>query len=43
VLTCDLDFGNIMAVSGGISSSVIIFRLENEKPENVNQRLQQVL
>ncbi|MDY6861732.1 MAG: DUF5615 family PIN-like protein [Thermodesulfobacteriota bacterium] len=43
VLTCDLDFGDLMAASGGIRPSVIIFRLENERPENINRRLQQVI
>ncbi len=43
ILTCDLDFGDIMATSGGICPSVIILRLENERPENVNRRLAQVL
>ncbi len=43
VLTCDLDFGNLMAASSRFSPSVIIFRLENEKPDNINRRLKQVL
>ena len=43
ILTCDLDFGDIMAMSSGICPSVIIFRLENETPKNVNRRLEQVL
>ncbi len=43
VLTCDLDFGDIKAAKKGVTPSVIIFRLQNEKPENVNKRLQQVL
>jgi len=43
ILTCDLGFGDIMAASGGICPSVIIFRLENERPENINKRLAQVL
>lgn len=43
ILTCDLDFADLMAASAGISPSVIIFRLENEKPENVDRRLEQVL
>lgn len=43
ILTCDLDFGDIIAASGGTFPSVIIFRLENERPENVNKRLTQVL
>ncbi len=43
ILTCDLDFGDLMATSGEICPSVIIFRLQNERPENVNRRLEQVL
>jgi len=43
ILTCDLDFGDLMATSGEIYPSVIIFRLQNERPENVNRRLEQVL
>jgi len=43
VLTCDLDFGDILAASGDDKPSVIIFRLENETPANMNKRLAQVL
>ncbi len=43
ILTCDLGFGDLMATSGEIWPSVIIFRLENERPENVNRRLGKVL
>lgn len=43
ILTCDLDFGDIMAASGEKHPSVVIFRLENETPANVNGRLEQVL
>ena len=43
VLTCDLDFGDIMAASGGTCPSVIIFRLEDQSPANVTRRLEQVL
>lgn len=43
VLTCDLDFGEILSASGEDCPSVIIFRLENETPEHVNKRLKQVL
>lgn len=43
ILTCDLDFGDLMASSGEICLSIIIFRLQNERPENVNRRLEQVL
>ena len=43
ILTCDLDFGDLMAASQDICPSVIIFRLDNEKPKNVNKRLAQIL
>ncbi|GFP33630.1 hypothetical protein HKBW3S42_01967 [Candidatus Hakubella thermalkaliphila] len=43
VLTCDLDFGDIVSASGEKCPSVIILRLENETPSNVNSRLKQVL
>ncbi len=43
ILTCDLDFGEILSASGEDCPSVIIFRLEDETPEHVNRRLAQVL
>lgn len=43
ILTCDLDFGYLMAISKEILPSIIIFRLVNEMPENINRRLKQVL
>lgn len=43
VLTCDLDFGALMSISKEKYPSVIILRLENETPKNVNRRLEQVL
>jgi len=43
ILTCDLDFGDIMAASGEAWPTVIIFRLENETPQSINRRLLQVL
>lgn len=43
ILTCDLDFGDIMAASSKAWPTVIIFRLENERPQNINRRLLQVL
>ena len=43
ILTCDLDFGDILAVSGLTYPSVIIFRLENAVPENINKRLECIL
>lgn len=43
ILTCDLEFGSLMAASGNIQPSVILFRLEDETPGNVNRRLLDVL
>ena len=36
VLTCDLDFGTLLAASKENLPSVILFRLEDEAPFNVN-------
>lgn len=43
VLTFDLDFGYLLAVSKASLPSVVIFRLNDERAENVNQRLAAVL
>ena len=43
ILTCDLDFGTLLAHSKEIMPSVIIFRLENEKPNNINKHLNSIL
>lgn len=43
ILTYDLDFGDLMSASKETYPSVIILRLENETPLNVNKRLKQVL
>ncbi len=43
ILTCDLDFGALLAYSKDTLPSVIIFRLENEKPENINKHLANLL
>jgi len=40
LLTMDLDFGYLMAISHEQLPSVILFRLGNETSERVNQRLQ---
>ena len=37
ILTHDLDFGKLLASSGTNSPSVVIFRLKNMRPENVNR------
>ncbi|MBI3492203.1 MAG: DUF5615 family PIN-like protein [Acidobacteria bacterium] len=43
VLTFDLDFGEILALGVLDKPSVIIFRLADERPASVNQRLGAVL
>jgi predicted nuclease of predicted toxin-antitoxin system len=43
VLTMDLDFGYLVAVSNAKLPSIIIFRLKNESSKNVNRRLENVL
>jgi predicted nuclease of predicted toxin-antitoxin system len=43
VLRFDLDFGEILAVSGGQIVSVILFRLHDTRTEHVIARLQTVL
>ena len=43
VLTFDLDFGDILAVSRAEAPSVIIFRLRNQTPAAVNPRLFRVI
>ena len=43
VVTCDLDFGEILAASGGSVPSVILFRTRNQTPKAVTPRLFQVL
>jgi predicted nuclease of predicted toxin-antitoxin system len=42
ILTHDLDFGRIVALSRGRSPSVITFRLENMQPSQVNYYLTEV-
>ena len=43
VLTFDLDFGDILALGVLDKPSVIVFRLADERPASVNQRLEAVL
>jgi predicted nuclease of predicted toxin-antitoxin system len=43
ILTFDLDFGEIIALSGGKSVSVILFRLHNTRTPHVVERLKKVL
>jgi predicted nuclease of predicted toxin-antitoxin system len=39
-LTHDLDFGELLALSGDTLPSVVIFRLQDMRPYNVNHCLQ---
>lgn len=43
VLTFDLGFGDIAVAAGKALPSVIIFRLQDQRPANVNRRLEVVL
>jgi len=43
ILTFDLDFGEIVALSGGRRVSIILFRLHNTRTPHVINRLERVL
>lgn len=43
ILTCDLDFGTLLAHSKDALPSTIIFRLENERPQNINKHLANIV
>ncbi|WP_397548000.1 DUF5615 family PIN-like protein [Rhodothermus marinus] len=43
LLTHDLDFGELMAASGARLPTVIVFRLRNMRPENVNRYLMGII
>jgi predicted nuclease of predicted toxin-antitoxin system len=43
LLTHDLGFGELLALAGAALPSVVIFRLRNMRPENVNHYLGEVL
>jgi len=43
ILTMDLDFSRIVAASKTVLPSVIVFRLSDERSENVNRKLEELL
>ena len=43
VVTCDLDFGDLLAAGGAAVPSVILFRTRNQTPGAVTEKLLQVL
>jgi predicted nuclease of predicted toxin-antitoxin system len=43
VLTFDLDFGDLLAASGGDTPSVVLFRMRNQTPGAVTPRLLEIL
>jgi predicted nuclease of predicted toxin-antitoxin system len=43
ILTFDLDFGELLAASGGATPSVVLFRMRNQTPAAVTPRLFRVL
>jgi predicted nuclease of predicted toxin-antitoxin system len=42
-LTSDLDFGELIAASGDKLPTVVIFRLRDMQPDNVNRHLLEIL
>lgn len=43
VITFDLDFGELLAASGDLNPSVILFRMRNQTPAFVTPRLKHVI
>ena len=43
VLTHDLDFGDLLAASQAVLPSVVLFRLQDMRPETVNRHLDALL
>lgn len=43
ILTMDLDFGQIVAASKTTLPSIVVFRLSDERSENVSKRLKELL
>ena len=43
IVTCDLDYPEIIALAHAPSPSLIVFRLHDETPENINRLLDRFL
>jgi predicted nuclease of predicted toxin-antitoxin system len=43
LLTHDLDFGELLAMSGDVFPTIITFRLRNMTPDNVNHHLAEII
>ncbi len=43
LLTHDLDFGELIAASGDKLPSIVVFRLHNMSPENINRYISDIL
>jgi len=43
ILTHDLDFGDLLSASGADLPSVVIFRLRNMRPDNVNRYIEKII
>jgi predicted nuclease of predicted toxin-antitoxin system len=43
LLTHDLDFGELLAAAGTALPSVVIFRLQNMRPERINDYLETII
>ncbi len=43
ILTWDLDFAEILSLSGSLTVSAVVFRMMNKRTDNVIQRLERVL
>ena len=42
ILTFDLDFGELLAAAGGVTPSVVLFRMRNQTPAAVTPRVVRV-
>lgn len=43
LLTADLDFGYLLAISGEIMPSVILFRLSDMRPQSLSEHLDRII